>query len=146
MWAIAAVAAVGILGVAARWSGGERIAAAPIASTTLKPSPSPTAHSQPDPILATPAALADPESGPGAPTGTPADRLAAATSVLKSCAHEAGHEVLVELTASVGEPRFTQITIVSADDAGAACARRELEQIRFAPPTSASALVKSYQP
>ncbi len=145
-WAIASVAAVGILGVAARWSGGERIAAAPIASTTLKPSPSPTAHSQPDPILATPAALADPESEPGAPTGTPADRLAAATSVLKSCAHEAKHEVLVELTASVGDSRFTQITIVSADDAGAACARRELEQIRFAPPTSASALVKSYQP
>jgi serine/threonine protein kinase len=145
-WAIAAAAFAGILVVAARWIGGEETADIPIASTDLKQEPSPPAHSQPDPILATPAVLADPESGPSAPDGTPADRLAAAATVLKGCAHEAGHEVLVELTASVGEPRFTQITIVSADDAGAACARRELEQIRFAPPTSASALVKSYQP
>jgi hypothetical protein len=146
-WALAAAAVAGILGVAARWSRGEdRIADAPIASTTLKRSRRPRRTASPIQSTATPAALADPESGPGAPTGTPADRLAAAASVLKGCAHEAGHEVIVELTASVGEPRFTQITIVSADDAGAACARRELEQIRFAPPTSASALVKSYQP
>ncbi len=146
-WAIAAAVVAGILGVAATWSRGEdRIADAPIASKNLEAEPSPPAHSQPDPTAATPAALADPEPGRGAPVGTPADRLAAATSVLRGCAHEAGHEVLVELTASVGEPRFTQITIVTADDAGAACARRELEQIRFAPPTSAASLVKSYQP
>lgn len=146
-WAIAAAVVAGILGVAATWSRGEdRIADAPIASTDLEAEPSPPAHSQPDPTASTPAALADPEPGPAAPTGTPADRLAAAASVLRGCAHEAGHEVIVELTASVGEPRFTQITIVTADDAGAACARRELEQIRFAPPTSAASLVKSYQP
>ena len=146
-WAIAAAAVAGILGVAARWSSDEdRTADAPIASTNLEAEPSAPAHSQPGPPAVTPAALADPESRPGAPVGTPADRLAAAASTLRGCAHEAGHEVTVELTAAVGEPRFTQITIVSTDDAGAACARRELEQIRFAPPTSASALVKRYPP
>ena len=146
-WALAAAAVAGILGVAARWSRGEdRIADASIASTNLEAEPSHPALSLPGPPMATPAALTGSESGPRAPTGTPADRLAAAASVLRGCAHEAGNEVIVELTASVGEPRFTQITIVTTDDAGAACARRELEQIRFAPPTSASALVKSYQP
>jgi len=146
-WAIAAAAVAGILGVAARWNRGEdRTADAPIASTNLEAEPSAPAHSQPGPPAVTPAALADPESRPGAPVGTPADRLAAAASTLRGCAHEAGHEVTVELTAAVGEPRFTQITIVSTDDAGAACARRELEQIRFAPPISASALVKRYPP
>ncbi len=141
LWAIAAVAVAGILGVAAHWSRGEdRTVNAPITSNDLEAEPSRTAPT------ATPAALAEPESGPGAPTGTPADRLAAAASVLRGCAHEAGHEIIVELTTSVGATRFTQITIVTTDDVGAACVRRELEQIRFAPPTRAAALVKSYQP
>ena len=92
-WAIAAAAVAGILGVAARWSRGEdRIADASIASTNLEAEPSHPALSLPGPPMATPAALTGSESGPRAPTGTPADRLAAAASVLRGCAHEAGHE------------------------------------------------------
>ena len=92
----------------------------------------PVNDAKPEPVIA------------AVPAGSAADLLTAADPALTECARRAGRKLWVELKTSKGEPRFTTLDIIGDDTEG--CARRVLEQIQFAPPDRAGALVKEYEP
>ena len=141
-WAATAVAAVTVVAVVGWWTGA---AESPAAEVMTLPTPTtfgtvPAAVSAPAPAFhAKPATVIA-----AVPAGSAADLLTAADPALTECARKAGRKVWVELKISKGEPRFTTLDIIGDDTEG--CARRVLEQIQFAPPDRAGALVKEYEP
>jgi serine/threonine protein kinase len=100
--------------------------------------------SSPPPMLAPESDTTPSTRVPPSSVGSAADLLTAADPALTECARKAGRKVWVELKTSKGEPRFTTLDIIGDDTEG--CARRVLEQIQFAPPDRAGALVKEYEP
>jgi hypothetical protein len=141
-WAATAVAAVTVVAVVGWWT---RAAESPAAEVMTLPTPT-TFGTPPVPAaVSAPAFHAKPATVIAAvPAGSAADLLTAADPALTECARKAGRKVWVELKTSKGEPRFTTLDIIGDDTEG--CARRVLEQIQFAPPDRAGALVKEYEP